>query len=129
MAMTTVQRVPTASRWLRQALLLTASIVVLAVAFFLWRPSDALIAISAAGLRLAGFESRNVRLGTYRTHYFVGGSGEPLVLVHGLGGRALNFALLMPALAREHRVYALDLLGYGDSDRPDVDYSVTLETG
>jgi pimeloyl-ACP methyl ester carboxylesterase len=37
--------------------------------------------------------------------------------------------LEMLALAREHRVFALDLLGYGSSDRPDVNYSVTLETG
>jgi pimeloyl-ACP methyl ester carboxylesterase len=35
----------------------------------------------------------------------------------------------MPALAKRHRVYALDLLGYGSSDRPDVAYSITLETG
>ena len=128
MATTTVQRAPTGSRWLLCAVLLTASVVALAIAFFVW-PSDALIAVSTVVLRLRGFESRNAQLGTYRVHYFVGGSGQPLVLVHGLGGRAVNFALLMPALARRHRVYALDLLGYGDSDRPDLDYSVTLETG
>jgi len=82
-----------------------------------------------AVLRLQGIHSRYVRLGPYRIHYFEGGRGEPLVMVHGLGGRALDFALLMPKLARRHRVLALDLLGYDGSDRPDVDYSVTLETG
>ena len=95
----------------------------------IWRPASALAAVITAALRLCGIASRYVQLGPYRIHYFTGGTGEPLVLVHGLGGRALDFALLMPALARNHRVFALDLLGYAGSDRPNVDYSVTLETG
>jgi len=115
--------------WLRSAALLLSAVVVLLFAIFVWRPASTLTAIATAALRLCGIESRYVQLGPYRIHYFAGGRGEPLVLVHGLGSRALDFALLMPALARQHRVYALDLLGYGASDRPDVDYSVTLETG
>ena len=120
-------RAPT--RWLRRGLLLLAALVVLLVASFVWRPGSVLTAIATARLRLSGIESRYVQLGPYRIHCFIGGTGEPLVLVHGLGGRALDFAPLMLALAREHRVFALDLLGYGSSDRPDVNYSVTLETG
>jgi hypothetical protein len=121
------QPVPTG--WLRRGLLLLAALVVLLVAFVLWRPGSALTAIATARLRLSGIESRYVQLGPYHIHFFIGGTGEPLVLVHGLGGRALDFAPLMLALAREHRVFALDLLGYGSSERPDVNYSVTLETG
>jgi pimeloyl-ACP methyl ester carboxylesterase len=123
------QPAPAPTRWLRRGLLLLAVLVVLLGAFFVWRPGSALTAIAAARLRLSGIESRHVQLGPYRIHYFIGGTGEPLVLVHGLGGRALDFAPLMLALAREHRVFALDLLGYGSSDRPDVNYSVTIETG
>jgi pimeloyl-ACP methyl ester carboxylesterase len=114
---------------MRYSILLLATLVVLLVALFLWRPASGLTAIATATLRVGGIESRYVRLGPYRIRYFTGGSGEPLVLVHGLGGRALDFAPLMPSLARQHRIFALDLLGYGASDRPDVDYSVTLETG
>ena len=113
----------------RQAALLLLALVVLLVAVFLWRPASALESIATAALRLRGFESRYTRLGPYRIHYFAGGAGEPLVLVHGLGSSALDFAFLMPSLAKGHRVFALDLLGYGASDRPDVDYSVTLQTG
>ncbi|MBZ5550874.1 MAG: alpha/beta hydrolase [Acidobacteriia bacterium] len=127
MATTIPQPAPT--RWLRRSLLLLTALVVLLVAFFVWRPGSALTAIATARLRLIGIESTYVQLGPYRIHCFIGGTGEPLVLVHGLGGRALDFAPLMLTLAREHRVFALDLLGYGGSDRPDVNYSVTLETG
>ncbi|MFI5110100.1 MAG: alpha/beta fold hydrolase [Terriglobales bacterium] len=124
-----IQTAPKTTRWLRRGVLLLTTLVILLVALVLWRPASALEAIATAALRLRGIESRYVQLGPYRIHYFEGGAGEPLVLVHGLGGRALDFAPIMPALARDHRVFALDLLGYDGSDRPDVDYSVTLETG
>jgi pimeloyl-ACP methyl ester carboxylesterase len=42
-----------------------------------------------------------------------GGSGRPIVLVHGLGGSHLNWLSVAPALARHGRVFALDLLGHG----------------
>ncbi|MFZ3212625.1 MAG: alpha/beta hydrolase [Terriglobales bacterium] len=127
MATRTIQPGRKTPHWLRRALLLAPALVVL-VGWVVWRPASALTTIATAALRLSGIESRYVQLGPYRIHYFAGGAGEPLVLVHGLGGGALDFTLIMPALAKQHRVYALDLLGYGASDRPNVDYSITLET-
>jgi pimeloyl-ACP methyl ester carboxylesterase len=47
--------------------------------------------------------------------YLVGGEGAPLVLVHGLGGSAANWAELGPALARRRRVFVPDLPGHGGS--------------
>lgn len=129
MASTSFQSRPTPTRGLRRVVLLLTALVVLLVAYSLWCPASAVTAIATVALRLSGIESRYVWLGSYRIHYFVGGAGEPLVLVHGLGGRALDFAPIMPALARQHRVFALDLLGYAESERPDVDYSLTLQTG
>lgn len=127
MAGTMIQPATKTSRWLRRGALL--ALVVLLAAVFVWQPVAVLTAIATAALRLRGIESRYVQLGPYRIHYFAGGAGEPLVLVHGLGSSALDFAFLMPGLAGKHRVYALDLLGYGKSDRPDVDYSVSFQTG
>jgi len=128
MATTMIKPSRRTPHWLRPwVLFFTAGLVVLA-GWLVWRPASALTTIATAALRLSGIESHYVRLGPYRIHYFAGGAGEPLVLVHGLGGRALDFAPIMPALARQHRVFALDLLGYAASDRPNVDYSVTLET-
>jgi pimeloyl-ACP methyl ester carboxylesterase len=51
-----------------------------------------------------------------RTEYWVGGSGSPLVLVHGLGGGAVNFTELAPLLARRHRVLVPDLPGHGGTE-------------
>jgi len=42
-----------------------------------------------------------------------GGSGRPIVLVHGLGGSHLNWLAVAPALAERGRVLALDLAGFG----------------
>jgi pimeloyl-ACP methyl ester carboxylesterase len=79
-----------------------------------------------------GVKSEYVEAGGYRLHYFEagppGGGGTPLVLVHGLGARGEDWAAMIPALAAQgFHVYAPDLLGYGRSPKPDVDYSITLE--
>lgn len=42
-----------------------------------------------------------------------GGEGEPMLLVHGLGGSHLNWAAVGPALAKRFRVWAIDLIGFG----------------
>ena len=44
-----------------------------------------------------------------------GGEGPPLVLLHGRGSAASTWFPLLPALAREHRVLAVDLPGFGGS--------------
>jgi pimeloyl-ACP methyl ester carboxylesterase len=79
-----------------------------------------------AGLRLHGVQSQYVSVNGYRMHYLVGGSGRPLVLVHGLGSRGADWAKLIPQLIDGgHRVYAVDLLGYGLSSQPrDAAYSI-----
>jgi pimeloyl-ACP methyl ester carboxylesterase len=82
-----------------------------------------------AKLRLHGVHSEFVTVHGYKMHYLAGGTGRPLVLVHGLGSRAADWANLIPRLiAGGHRVYALDLLGYGRSARPrDADYSISQQ--
>jgi pimeloyl-ACP methyl ester carboxylesterase len=78
-----------------------------------------------------GVKSEYVDAGGYRLHYFEAapsnGGGTPLVLVHGLGARGEDWAAMIPALAAQgFHVYAPDLLGYGRSAKPDVDYSISL---
>jgi pimeloyl-ACP methyl ester carboxylesterase len=48
-----------------------------------------------------------------RTRWYVAGEGDPLIVVHGLGGAAVNFTELGPLLARRRRVLIPDLPGHG----------------
>lgn len=50
-------------------------------------------------------------------HYRVSGEGSPVVLVHGLSGSSRWWRRNLDALTRHHRVYSLDLSGYGSSRR------------
>lgn len=54
----------------------------------------------------------------HRLAYVRGGSGEPLILVHGLTTSSFIWDSLLPFLGVRHDVIAVDLLGTGDSDRP-----------
>ena len=51
-----------------------------------------------------------------------GGSGSPILLVHGFGASAYHWRYNIPELAKRHRVYAVDLLGFGWSTKALVDY-------
>ncbi|MFI8183378.1 alpha/beta hydrolase [Actinacidiphila glaucinigra] len=60
----------------------------------------------------------------YRRAFRLGGSGPPLLLIHGLGDSSATWAHILPRLGRRHTVIAPDLLGHGDSERPRADYAV-----
>jgi pimeloyl-ACP methyl ester carboxylesterase len=65
--------------------------------------------------KLEGLEERTAEIKGVRMRYFIGGTGPPLVLVHGLGGSAWNWTELAPLLARRHRLLVPDLPGHGGS--------------
>lgn len=111
------------------------ALLVALIAFALLRPLTLLWYGTQLRLLLAGIHSDYAQIelpgvGRVRIHYYAGGSGDPVVLVHGLGGRAEDWANLMPQLVHDHhRVYALDLPGYGRSDWPtDATYSIREES-
>lgn len=51
----------------------------------------------------------------------------PIVLIHGTAGAINWWDQLIPLLESDHRVIAIDLLGYGGSDKPDSDYSMETQ--
>jgi pimeloyl-ACP methyl ester carboxylesterase len=69
---------------------------------------------------------RYLDLQTGRVRYIVAGDGPPLVLLHTLRTQLDLFQKVIPALARRHRVYALDYPGHGWSEIPKADYSPEL---
>jgi pimeloyl-ACP methyl ester carboxylesterase len=62
----------------------------------------------------------DIELGGRRVHFVDAGEGDgpPVVLVHGLAGNWQNWLENIPRLARERRVIAPDLFGFGESERP-----------
>lgn len=52
---------------------------------------------------------------------------EPLLVLHGFPTSSFDFHLVVDALRRHRRVLALDLLGYGLSDKPDAPYTIELQ--
>ncbi|MFH0809947.1 MAG: alpha/beta hydrolase [Pseudomonadota bacterium] len=57
-------------------------------------------------------------------HCVEAGEGEPLVMVHGLGGSWDNWLPIIPSLSRRYRCLVPDLPGFGLSPKPDAPYTV-----
>ncbi|WP_207390374.1 alpha/beta hydrolase [Rhodococcus sp. ABRD24] len=72
---------------------------------------------------LGDFTSEYAEVNGIRLHYVTGGSGTPLILLPGWPETWWEYRKLMPALATEHRVFAVDIRGMGSSDKPDSGYS------
>lgn len=67
-------------------------------------------------------KSRFVEIEGVNTHYLEAGSGDPLVLIHGggAGADALgNWQTCIPEYAKRYRVIAVDMVGFGNSGKPD----------
>ncbi|MEA5596600.1 alpha/beta fold hydrolase [Rivularia sp. UHCC 0363] len=63
----------------------------------------------------------------YKIQYTVMGTGKPLVLIHGFGASIGHWKKNIPVLADAgYQVFALDLLGFGGSDKAPIEYSVDL---
>jgi pimeloyl-ACP methyl ester carboxylesterase len=64
------------------------------------------------------------------TYVHQGSGGIPILLVHGFDSSILEFRRLLPLLARKNETWAMDLLGFGFTDRqPDIAYSpVAIKT-
>ncbi len=72
------------------------------------------------------FASSFVRANGIKTHFVHAGRGDPVVLVHGGGPGASgehNWGKNIAALAQHFQVFAIDLIGYGHTDKPNIEYS------
>src|SRR5215813_12046243 len=68
------------------------------------------------------FASRYIDTGQVRLHAVIGGNGPPVLLIHGWPGSWYYWRLVMPALARNFEVIAVDQRGIGLSDKPESGY-------
>jgi pimeloyl-ACP methyl ester carboxylesterase len=68
--------------------------------------------------------ARHVVLHGHRVSYRTAGSGPVLLLIHGIAGTSEQWADVAPVLAERFTVVAPDLLGHGESAKPQGDYSL-----
>ncbi len=77
---------------------------------------------ATAGKVPAGFTEGFADVNGVRLHYFIGGKGNPVVLLHGYAETSHMWLPIMPLLATNHRVIVPDLRGAGDSSKPESGY-------
>ena len=78
--------------------------------------------------RLFGLREEEADLAGAHIVYSDGGSGEPLVLLHGLGASRSTFDMVAAQLVRRYRVLIPDLPGFGESGlAPDGDYGIDAQ--
>lgn len=73
-----------------------------------------------------GWSSHTWKWRGHTIHYKTAGCGEPIVLVHGFGLSSFHYRRNIPILAKNYKVYAIDLLGFGKSSKPITQYRYFL---
>lgn len=71
---------------------------------------------------MQNFPPRYVNADGIRTHYFEEGRGPVLILLHGGGAGADsygNWRATLPSFAKHYRTIAVDMVGFGKTDKPD----------
>lgn len=66
----------------------------------------------------------NIKINDTRINYEVSGEGQPVILMHGWGQNLEMMALISGDLAKDYRVYNLDLPGFGLSEEPPSEYTM-----
>jgi pimeloyl-ACP methyl ester carboxylesterase len=68
-------------------------------------------------------EQREVTIGTIKTTFLSCGNGEPVILLHGAGAGAVTWYPSINTISKNFQVVAPDIVGYGESDKPDAAYN------
>ncbi|MDW8466279.1 MAG: alpha/beta hydrolase [Chloroherpetonaceae bacterium] len=76
---------------------------------------------------MSNIETKFITLSGYKHRYVEAGKGDALFLTHGFSSSLNIFEKVIPSFAQHYRVLALDLLGFGKSDKPiAVRYSLSF---
>jgi 2-hydroxy-6-oxonona-2,4-dienedioate hydrolase len=71
-----------------------------------------------------GVADKSTKVFGIRIHYLEAGSGPAVILLHGLGGDTSNWAATIAPLSKAYRVIVPDQIGFGQSDKPLINYRV-----
>lgn len=99
-----------------------------ALSVYLLRPDLLLDAHFAMQRSLAGLSTHAVEVDGARWTYDEGGSGEPVLLLHGMAGSKENWYLVAPYLKSDFHLYVPDQAGFGGSEAAlDGDYRISAQ--
>jgi pimeloyl-ACP methyl ester carboxylesterase len=116
-------------RLLGLSLLVLLGAGALALAVYWLRPEWLIEAEYRRLAALAGVSERRITVLDHEIALYEGGSGPPVLLVHGFSGSKENWLPLMRHLRAQQRVIAIDLPGWGESTRlPEADYGIVAQT-
>ena len=92
-------------------------------------PIALLASVQLVERQLAGLTPRTVNVDGLTLHYYEGGPADAptLLMIHGFGANRDNW-LRFARHFKDYRVIALDLPGFGESSKPDIDYDVASQT-
>lgn len=71
------------------------------------------------------YPSHYVEIKGSKMHFAAAGTGDPILFLHGQPTWSYLWRNIMPELEKNGQVIALDLIGYGKSDKPDIAYEMT----
>lgn len=67
-------------------------------------------------------QDRYINVLGYKMHYLIYGEGPAIVFIHGFGTDNYSWRDNIPVLSEHFRLYTLDLIGFGLSDKPQINY-------
>ncbi len=101
------------------------TLALVALAIFFFAPGTIVSLTQWQAARSAGLTSKSVNVDGYEAHYFEGGSGPVLVMLHGMGDDRHSFVATAGQLTDRYRVILPDMMGHGDNAAdPSRDYTI-----
>lgn len=70
------------------------------------------------------FESKYMEIEGSKLHYIDEGEGDPMLFIHGIPTSSYMWRNIIPDVSKSARCIAVDLIGMGKSDKPDIEYSI-----
>jgi pimeloyl-ACP methyl ester carboxylesterase len=109
-------------------LTIAAAVIILAVFIYLFAPSY-LYKRAMDGMRKdAGLTLKTVNIPDFKIVYFEGGTGEPIIMLHGFGADKDNWLRFAKYFTSGYRVIIPDLPGFGESSKPEnAEYTIMAQ--
>ncbi|WP_197093888.1 alpha/beta fold hydrolase [Nonomuraea sp. SBT364] len=107
------------------ALLVTLLVTVMLLGAYVWQPAEAGRAFRSPYLAQVGSRYADTPIASF--HYVRAGSGSPVILLSPGGTSVIGWKDQVPALARDHTVYVVDLPGQGYTRLKDRDFAFDLD--